>query len=333
MSQEYFAIDGAPDIPGLRFRHYRGEEDIPLAHAVAERETASNKQEHTFTLEDMVRFYRHLSNCDLTKDMLIAEVGARVAAYSRAWWIKIKPTGFGYGYFVCVSPELENSGLRLAMARWNETRLREIAAGHESGEAKSFDVFLEDLERGMIAVLESEGYKRIRYSYLMTRSLKGPLPERRLPDGLEVRPVRPEDYRMLWDADVDACLDAWEPIVVDESRYQGWLDNAQFQPGLWQIAWDGDDIAGAVQNYILEDENQKFKRRRGYTENIHVGRRWRGKGVAKALIASSFHILKERGMDEAALGVDAMNPTGALRLYESMGFKPVRKYYTYRKPL
>ena len=43
--------------------------------------------------------------------------------------------------------------------------------------------------------------------------------------------------------------------------------------------------------------------------------------------------LKTRGMTEAALGVDTQNLSGALRVYERMGFKPVEKFTTYRKEL
>jgi hypothetical protein len=38
-------------------------------------------------------------------------------------------------------------------------------------------------------------------------------------------------------------------------------------------------------------------------------------------------------MTEGALGVDTENVTGALRLYESVGFRPVSKSTTYRKPM
>jgi ribosomal protein S18 acetylase RimI-like enzyme len=38
-------------------------------------------------------------------------------------------------------------------------------------------------------------------------------------------------------------------------------------------------------------------------------------------------------MEYAALGVDAGNPTGALALYEGLGFVPVRKWINHRKPL
>jgi ribosomal protein S18 acetylase RimI-like enzyme len=39
------------------------------------------------------------------------------------------------------------------------------------------------------------------------------------------------------------------------------------------------------------------------------------------------------GMEESALSVDAENPSGALQLYQSMGFEVVRRVTSYRKEL
>jgi mycothiol synthase len=84
---------------------------------------------------------------------------------------------------------------------------------------------------------------------------------------------------------------------------------------------------------INAKENEANNRRRGMTELISVARPWRGKGIAKALMARCMTELKARGMTEAALGVDAENPSGALKLYEKMGFKVVKRATFYRKPL
>jgi ribosomal protein S18 acetylase RimI-like enzyme len=88
-----------------------------------------------------------------------------------------------------------------------------------------------------------------------------------------------------------------------------------------------------VLGYIIEAQNLKFNRKRGWTENICVRRPYRRKGVARALMAENMRELKRRGMTEAALGVDTENPTGALRVYESMGFKPVSVEVVFRKPI
>jgi len=39
------------------------------------------------------------------------------------------------------------------------------------------------------------------------------------------------------------------------------------------------------------------------------------------------------GMSETALGVDAENLSGALKLYQSVGYKEVKRSMSYRKPL
>ncbi|MCK4265824.1 MAG: GNAT family N-acetyltransferase, partial [Thermoplasmata archaeon] len=172
----------------------------------------------------------------------------------------------------------------------------------------------------------------------MMRSLIGDIPttaEHPLPEGLELRPALPEHYRKIWDADIEASKDGWEMVEHPDERYNYFIGKLEFQPEKMQIAWDieTDEVAGAVMPFINEEENKAFNRLRGYTEFIHVSRNWRGKGVAKSLIASAFGLLKELGMEETALGVDAENPTGALNLYKAMGFEEDKTFFTFRKKL
>ena len=56
-------------------------------------------------------------------------------------------------------------------------------------------------------------------------------------------------------------------------------------------------------------------------------------GLARALVAESLRAFRDDGMTSAVLGVDAENPTGALGVYESNGFRVHRKGLNYRKPL
>ncbi len=66
---------------------------------------------------------------------------------------------------------------------------------------------------------------------------------------------------------------------------------------------------------------------------IGVGRPWRKRGLARAMLARSMQVHKDAGMSQTELGVDAENLSGALRLYESMGYKVVSGGTTYRKTL
>jgi ribosomal protein S18 acetylase RimI-like enzyme len=113
------------------------------------------------------------------------------------------------------------------------------------------------------------------------------------------------------------------------------LTDRFFQPHLWKVAWKGDQVCGVVHNFLDEQENEMYNRKRGYTEDISVRREWRGKGVAKALIAESIRMFREMGMDHTWLSVDSENTSGAHRLYESMGYSVVEDQASYNlgKPL
>ena len=82
------------------------------------------------------------------------------------------------------------------------------------------------------------------------------------------------------------------------------------------MAWDGDEIAGVVQNWIWPDENEQLGVERGWLEHISVRRPWRRHGLGRAITAERCAGCAAAGMTDAMLGVDAENPTGALGLYE-----------------
>ena len=62
-------------------------------------------------------------------------------------------------------------------------------------------------------------------------------------------------------------------------------------------------------------------------------RKERRRGLARSLLVQSIQMFAEMGMEETELGVDVQNPNGALRLYESVGYRVNRRHTAYRKPL
>jgi GNAT superfamily N-acetyltransferase len=220
------------------------------------------------------------------------------------------------------------------MLSWFQNRLSEIARAHGADGPRVFQAFTADKAAGTRALLESDGYAVVRRGYLMVRPDLEALPDFPLPEGLEVRPALPEHYRLLWDADQEAFRDHWGFTPGTEADYQGWLnDPTIFQPHLWQIAWDPatNQVAGQVRGFVNFNENAQFNRQRGWCEFISVRRPWRQRGLARALIVRTLQRFKEIGMTESALGVDTENLTGALRVYQACGFRPVKVWLTYRR--
>jgi mycothiol synthase len=332
-SNDVIVLPDAPAIPGLTFRRFRGEVDYPAMMTVIEGSKEADQIEHTETVQDVACAYRHLINCDPYQDVLFAEVNGKVIGYARVWWIQRSDGTRTYDHFALLLPQWRGKNIRHAMLHHNERRLREIASAHPKDMPRFFEVWAGDAEVDWVSLLVKEGYKPTRYSFEMVRPNLEDIPDLPLPEGLEVRPAKPEQYRSIYGAAVEAFQDHWGAWGWREEEFKEWQEQSFFSPDLWQVAWDGDEVAGMILNFIHEKENREFNRKRGYTETICVRRPWRKKGLARALLARSFKVLKDRGMTEAALGVDAENISGALRLYESMGFRTVKRHATYRKPL
>lgn len=323
----------APQIPGLTFRGFRGEDDYAHMLAIIDGSKETDGAERSDTLEDLKRNYEHLTNCDPYKDMLFAEVDGLPIAYSRVFWEHLEEGIRVYTAFGFMLPEWRRKGIGTAMLRSNEARLRQIAAGHPEDEPRFFQTWAAETEVSANALAKSQGYQPVRYGFEMRRDLSQPLPEAPMPDGLEVRPVKAEHVRTIFDASQAAFRDHWGYREETWEEFQGWLKDPTYMPDIWKIAWDGDQVAGIVLNFINEKENEEYARKRGYTEGISVGRLWRKRGLAKSLIVQSMQMFKEMGFTETALGVDAENTSGALNLYKSLGYQVTKKATTYRKKM
>ncbi len=330
-------LPGGPAIPGLHFRNFQGESDFPGMQTVLNAARVADQEQYFESLEGFINNITHLTHCDPYQDILIAEIHAEVVAFSRVEWRVEEATGAHlYMLIGWVRPDWRGRGIGRAMLHHNQVRLHEIAVSLSSaGDERpgEYEAYATNFQPGNLALMESEGYHVVRQGYTMYRPNLDEIPEIPMPEGLEVRPALPEHYRKIWDASQEAFRDHWGYAVPTEEDYQGWLKSSEFQPDLWQVAWDGEEVAGMILNFINQEVNEKFGRKRGYTEGISVRRPWRKRGLARALLARSLKMHRDLGMTEAGLGVDASNPHGAVHLYELMGYRTARTTFTYRKPI
>jgi ribosomal protein S18 acetylase RimI-like enzyme len=147
------------------------------------------------------------------------------------------------------------------------------------------------------------------------------------PSGIELRPfVKEEHARAVWEADNEAFRDHWGS---HDSAYEEWshrkFGKSDFDPTLWMIAWDGDQVAGYSQN--------RFRMGIGWIGTLGVRRPWRKMGLGLALLQHSFGEFHKRDVTTIGLGVDASNPTGATRLYQRAGMYVASEFVTYEKEL
>ena len=322
-----------------RARPYRGRPD----HAEMSRVlTAHRESSGDLTIASAEQFdvsYAHLVDCDPERDIVVIErvtdEEAEVVGYGRASW-----TDLGTGVRDCVvfcptHPEHLTEALFGSLVDAQQQHMAPWATNAERARYRAYSAHPGPglAATGQAAWLEVLGYEATEWEASLVRPGLDGIPERLLPDGVEVRPVRPDQVRPIWEAHWEAFRGEWdfkEPTAADIDAE---LAESHHDPSLWKIAWCGDQIVGQVKSYIDHDENTERGYLRGYTEYISTHRDWRNRGVAGALLALSLHELRDRGMTEAALGVDTNNPGGAFQLYTSLGFVLQHYEAIYTKPI
>ncbi len=333
MKELEIEITNAPQIEGLKFRKFVGESDFPKMIAIIEAASRADDEERSITLEDIKNDYAHLTHSDPSQDMIFAEVKDQAIAYSRCEsYQEENPNHRIYAHFVYIKPEWRDQGIEQVMIKWCETRLKTVASEQPRDSERFLQTFSTAQKTGFCQILEELGYHPARFGFEMSRPLEG-IPSAELPEGIEARPAQEQHYRDIWNASIEAFRDHWGFAEPTEEDYISYKESKYFQPELWQVAWKDDQIVGSVLNYIDHDYNQKYGKKRGWTEEITTQRKWRRHGIARALIVRSMHMHKALGMTQVALGVDTNNPTGALKLYESLGYKQDKTFITYRKEI
>jgi len=267
---------------------------------------------------------------------VVAEGGDRFVAMATTDWRTREPRFVGHIMELWVRPDRRRQGLGTTLLEWVEGHALSLARAGEAGPADWPHVlggWGDTQVAGHAELAARHGYAVHRHGYEMVRAVADPVGEHPLPTGLEVRPVEPAQYRAIWAADVEAFRDHPEPANRTDEDFERWFSAPYLDTSLYQIAWDGDEVAGSVLTSINAEENQRLGVSRAWLDHVSVRRPYRGRGLAASLIASTLGILRERGIEQAALGVDAQNPTGALRLYEKLGFRRHREGVGYRKAM
>ncbi len=322
----------APELEqtGITLRRWRDAADFePMARVLYASHQADGIEEAR-TAQDLAQMYGTFKNFDPTRDLLLVEHAGELVAYSGSRWWEEHTHDFVHPLWLAIVPEWRGRGLEYELLRQTEQQAWLDAQAHPNAPTW-YNIFVGDKQVWLEQAVRAAGYQAVRYFYEMVRPNLENIPEPQLPPGIEVRPVTPDQYYQIWQASVEAFQEHWGEQVHDESDYQRWLQMPHFNSALWQVAWSGDEVVGMVLNFVDEKANREFNRKRGHTEDISVRHPWRGRGIAKALLLRSLHMFREMGLDSTTLGVDVENPTGALRLYQNVGYVTEHTVTVYRK--
>ena len=176
-------------------------------------------------------------------------------------------------------------------------------------------------------LLDQAGYRTVRHSYRMRIDLDRQPPAPDWPDGFSVRAMREDEERRVYDAQMASFADTWMFAVEPYENWFHWMvEEPSFDRSLWFLAERDGELAGIVIARAPENEPGV-----GWIRVLGVLPEHRRKGVGQALLRHTFAEFASRGFRAVGLGVDAENPTGAVRVYERAGMHVERTHLIFEK--
>ncbi|HLF27172.1 MAG TPA: GNAT family N-acetyltransferase [Anaerolineae bacterium] len=322
-----------PDLLGYTWRPPR-REDLPALHQMMLAADKADDKDWADSLEDMqTRFDDPWSN-PATDARLAVIPDGQVAAMARIF-INPQPEDECRAFMWSeVHPAHRGRGLEEYALNWMEARSRQRLQTLPAELPRLLRTSCLDSQPDNIARLEQLGFRPGRYFYRMRRDLHQPIPDKPLPEGLTLRTFSLELSRAMLDALNEAFRDHWSFELVTAADWEMFfLKRSSFRPELTFVVMDGEQVAGLSYNTVSPEDNARRGINEGVIAELAVRRPWRKRGVATALLCQSMRAFKAEGLDYAMLGVDTENLSGALRLYESIGFRPHQRIISFDKPV
>ncbi|MBF6614641.1 MAG: GNAT family N-acetyltransferase [Chloroflexi bacterium] len=321
-------------------RSYRGEEDLqPICDLMNLCRSVDQLGGEEYATPDYWRIELGDPEIDTTRDVKLWEnkEGELVGALM-LWTPRESMNGKVDAHLhFRLHPDARNKGLEGAILEAASRRVREIA-GERNQPAimrAGLDYSTPEYIAYQQGLLDEQGFAPERYFFKMARPLGQPVPEPHFPAGFTMRHSQGEADIEPWvDAFNQSFIDHWNhhPMLVESHR--NWLQSPNYtrERDLICLAPDG-TFAAFCFCWIDLADNIHSNRKEGWIDMLGTRRGFRNMGLGRAMLLAGMQRLKADGMDTAVLGVDAENPSGALKLYESVGFYKVHTTAVYQKEL
>jgi mycothiol synthase len=232
-----------------------------------------------------------------------------------------------------VRPDRRGTGIGRALLDWQLGRGAEIHVERHPEAPGRLTVPVPEAMTSLESLVKGAGLTAERWYRQMQRPLTD-LPELRPVPGVELVPFswnRDEEIRRAHNAaftehhgSAERDADAWQSMFTGQRA---------FRPELSVLAVEYGAVVGYVLAYVYEADSQATGVRETHFGQIGVLPQARGRGVASAVIAAALRLGAEQECERAGLEVDSDNVTGALRLYEKLGFVSTRTRVSWSRSL
>ena len=282
----------------------------------------------SMTLEEMKKMEESPSfNVD---GMFIAEWNGETAGMINAYVDKLREEEKGFIQWLGVLPKFRGKGIAKKLVEKSIESLKQRGM-------KVTETWAQTDREACVHIFESLGFKQARVTSIMKRSLKN-IPCN-IGENMEVtirdmQMKNEEDIKLLNRLDNETFKEHFNfrPRTIEETKY-ALFEMPWYNEQKWFFAVLDNQPLGYAGIGIDEGLNKEKNMKWGWILDIGVLKLYRKKGTGTRLMLHSMQSLKSSGMEQVLLYVDDMNPTNAIKLYEKLGFKALRKSIIYQLSL
>ena len=226
-----------------------------------------------------------------------------------------------------VHPDWRGRGIGQALLRWQFERIAEIRAERGAADQWTVTAGAGIVDESAAGLFRRAGLQPVRYFLEMRAATAGLAPAAQ-PAGVRIAAYTTDLQASVYAAHTEAFADHWgfEDRAIGEWAARAFASDL-FRGDLSRIALADSRVVA----YLLAYD--------GVADDLHIGlvgtrSPWRKRGLATALLTGSLAAGAAAGKTTASLGVDADSPTGAVAVYERLGFTaPHAPFAVYEKPL
>ncbi|MEP7137818.1 MAG: GNAT family N-acetyltransferase [Chloroflexota bacterium] len=287
--------------------------DIEAVYEIIARQNTLDYGSALRTKDDLQKAWQSL---ELNNDTCLAFADGKIAGYA-----ELRDNDSPFIYLA------ERNNVDLAFQFL--TILEDKAASRKKETVNLFTQISEN-NNTLLQLFAANGYKSNLSFLIMELVLSEAPTSPQLPAGISVHHfVKDQDEQGTYHTDEEASKDKG---YHDPLSYEAWvkrmgMEKESFDPSLWFLACEGNEIAGVALNVFNKQSNT------GWVDHLSVRQAWRSRGIGKALLLYSFGEFYRRGIHTIKLSVDSKSLTNAPHLYSSVGMQTVQQYHIYRKEI
>ena len=284
------------------------------------------------TEQDLLDDFGHPDH-DFSRGSMGAFSGGTMAAFGTVMVRSQADPVHDMRYWGGVHPDWRQRGLGRRLLDWAEEAAVRLHQEHFPGRPLSLAGSSLMHNPDAAALFAARGYRPVRWFHVMTRDLKAALPD--APAGPDVRvvPFSPEVSEDARGIRNEAFADHWGSTDTSAEAWAHHLTSGTLRPGFSFVAYAGQMAAGFVLSEEYEAYNEVIGGRDLFIGLLGTRRAARGRGIASALLIRALTEARAAGFVSGSLTVDPDSPTGAVGLYERVGFTVKHTSITQAKPL